>query len=287
MTAKTEIGVWLKRAANSLAGLSETPTLEAQVLAAAVLDISRTRVVTYPETVLAEKQMDALEDLLARRLNGEPLPYLIGKWEFFGLEFFVSPAVLIPRPETELLVEEALSWLKLHPERRTAADIGTGSGCIAVSLAVSCPGLNVFAGDLSRPALQVAWRNVRHHQAEGQVSLYQGSLLECIAVKLDLLCANLPYIPTAKAAGLEVARYEPFLALAGGPDGLDLIRRLLDQARSHMAPGGLILLEIEAGQAEPALVLARACFPGATAWVLNDLASLARLLVIENRPESG
>ncbi|HPH97034.1 MAG TPA: peptide chain release factor N(5)-glutamine methyltransferase [Anaerolineaceae bacterium] len=264
-----------------LAPLTGTPSLEAQVLLAHVLDCSRTRLLAHPETELSAAQSAHLNALAARRLAGEPLPYLIGRWEFYGNTFTVTPAVLIPRPETELLVETALAWLQAHPGRRRAADVGSGSGCIAITLALHCADLRLAAVDRSAAALAVAQQNACQHGVAQRVAFFQGDLLAAAAGPLDLVCANLPYIPSQTVDGLPVTRFEPRLALDGGADGLDLIRRLLAQLASRLAPGGLALFEIEAGQGQSALAAARMALPQAAACVLPDLAGLSRLLKIE------
>ncbi len=192
----------------------------------------------------------------------------------------VSDAVLIPRPETELLVERALGWLSKNPSRRQAIDVGTGSGCIAVALTKNVPDLQVTAVDISARALRVARLNVMRHNCVQAVTLVQSDLLSGMQLHADLLCANLPYIPTTVALDLPVSRYEPSLALDGGADGLDVIRALLLDAPRCLNPGGLALLEIEANQAEAAKLLARQAFPAASIQVLPDLAGLPRLLEI-------
>lgn len=264
-----------------LAALTGTPGLEAQMLLAHVLGCSRTRLLAHPETELGAAQTAQLNNLAARRLAGEPLPYLIGRWEFYGLIFTVTPAVLIPRPETELLVETALVWLQNHPGRQRAADVGSGSGCIAITLALHCADLWLAAVDRSAAALAVAQQNARQHGVEQRVAFFQGNLLAAAAGPLDLVCANLPYIPSPTVDTLPVTRFEPRLALDGGPDGLDLIRRLLVQLASRLAPGGLALFEIEAGQGQSALAAARQILPRAACCVLPDLAGLSRLLKVE------
>jgi release factor glutamine methyltransferase len=240
----------------------------------------RAWLLAHPETLLDAEQQALLKTATAQLAGGVPLPYLTGMQEFYGLEFAVSPAVLIPRPETELLVEQALAWLAAHPNRRRAADIGTGSGCIAVTLAHQCRGLEVLAVDISWAALQVARRNITHHAVQAQVHLLRGNLLSAASGPFDLLCANLPYIPTGTLATLEVTRHEPGLALDGGPDGLQLIAALLSDAPRWMAPGGLLLLEIEAGHGERGPALAQRLLPGARVELLRDLAGLPRLLSI-------
>ncbi len=248
----------------------------------------------------------------ARRLEaGEPLPYLLGHWEFFGLDFIVTPAVLIPRPETELMVEQALRWLQARFGTRDVSacrvvDVGCGSGCVAIALAANfrglpratSRGLHVTAVDLSPQALEVARRNVERHALAGRVTLVQADMLPPQPPVFDLICANLPYIPSAKLDDLSVARWEPRSALDGGPDGLALIRRLLQQAAERLAErspapvfgagGGLLLLEIELSQGMAVALLARQAF---SRWeeqggnvqvdVLPDLAGLDRLVRVE------
>jgi release factor glutamine methyltransferase len=219
--------------------------------------------------------------MLNQRAQGVALPYLLGEWEFYGLPFWVSPAVLIPRPETELLVERALAWLQSHPACTRAVDVGTGSGCIAVTLARKRPQLHVDALDLSFPALQVARRNVGRHQVTDHVCLVQGDLLAPLAGPYRLVCANLPYIPSASLAALPVAANEPRLALDGGRDGLIVIQELLLQARRVTAPGTCLLLEVEYRQGAEAIALAGQIFPQAQIQVHRDLAGLDRLLEVQ------
>jgi len=280
----TELRAWLTRAYARLAHLSEHAALEAQLLAAHVLEQPRAWVITHPETPLSPAELEHLDQLLERLAQREPLPYLLGRTEFFGLTFEVSPSVLIPRPETELLVEQALKWLRNHPRHRRALDVGTGSGVIAITLAVHIPDLTVIALDRSRKALEIAHKNIEAHQVSKRVELIQTDLVAGLTGPFDLVCANLPYIPSETLSGLEVIRYEPRLALDGGEDGLRLLERLMDQLSEggvKTQPMGLALYEIEANQGEPALTLARRYFPDATIHVMTDLAGLPRLLVVE------
>ncbi len=280
MTTTSSVETWLLEARHQLDGSSDQPALEAQVLLGHVLGQPRSWILAHSETSLSAAQDETLAALLSRRLLGVPLPYLVRHWEFYGLDFAVNEHVLIPRPETEFMVEEALDWLRGRRQPLLAADVGTGSGCIAVALACHTPNLTVIASDLARPTLQVARRNVLRHGLEGRVHLLKSDLLGACAGPFDLLCANLPYIPSAALAGLAVAAYEPRLALDGGPDGLRLIERLLAQSAPRMAPGGMLLLEIEAGQGESAAEAAYRCFPEASIRVLPDLAGKPRLLKI-------
>lgn len=273
----------LEQIRRRLSGVSETAALDAQVLLAHVVGQPRAWVLAHPENRLTPLQEKTLQSYLDRLEKGEPLPYVLGVWEFYGMQFFVTPAVLIPRPETELLVEQGLNWLRSHPGRRLAADVGTGSGCIAAVLAAQIPDLAVVASDLSFAALAVAARNIRRHGLQEQILLVQADLHVRICRPYDLICANLPYIPSSKLAGLQVSRWEPVLALDGGVDGLAQIRSLLMQVSEALAPGGLALLEIEAEQGGAVQVLAEACFPDARIDLLQDLAGRDRLLRVQKQ----
>ena len=277
----TDAGEWLKIARQRLTGV-EQPGLEAQLILGSVLQLPRAAVLAHPERRLTPGQLEQLAQLVNRRASGEPLPYLLAHWEFFGLDLVVTPAVLIPRPETELLVEEALAWLKQHPDRRWAAEVGVGSGAISAALATHVPDLRICATDRSRPALRVAQENMGRLGLTDRVSLLEMDLLTACHVPFDLVVANLPYIPSKKLADLQVARFEPVEALDGGIDGLRLIERLLADAPRWLAPDGLMLLEIEAGQGESAPALAPRILPSAAVDLLTDLAGLPRLLRIVN-----
>jgi len=284
------IGNHLPLLRQQLEPYSDTASLDAQVLLAHLLEKPRAWVLAHPEVQLTSDQEQSLTHALERLQNGEPLPYVLGDWDFFGLSFQVTPAVLIPRPETELLVEQALKALQARPhllsiasQQLCLADIGTGSGCIAISLAYHLPGVQILATDLSNAALQVARLNARRHQVSDRTRFLQADLLDAIAPipTLHLLCANLPYIPQAALASLPIFKHEPSLALDGGPDGLKWIDRLLHTARSRLAPGGLLLLEIEASQGQSASALARRVFPAASIRLLPDLAGRDRLVSIQ------
>ncbi len=264
-----------------LARLSDTPALDAQVLLAHILDKPRAWVLAHPEAKLTPGRQVALGSAVRRLERGEALPYVLGGWEFFGLEFILTPDVLIPRPETELLVEAALRWLRTHPECRRAADIGTGSGCIAVSLAVNVPDLYMIATDISRTAVNVARRNAEKFDVTGRMDFFCCDLLPEDMQPLDLVAANLPYIPSKTLRRLRVHGREPVLALDGGADGLDIIRRLLAGAPRHLAPGGLLLVEIEALQGAKVLSLACDAFAEAEIHLRQDLSGRDRLVEVQ------
>jgi release factor glutamine methyltransferase len=306
-------GEHLQAITRRLKPLSESASLDAQALLAYTLGKERSWVIAHPEYLLSPVEETGLTSNLKRLEDGEPLPYVLGHWEFYGLDLLVTPDVLIPRPETELLVEQALGWLSQRPQDQAALDVGTGSGCIAVALALHVPTLQVTALDRSAAALQVARANAARHEVAERIVFVESDLLEVLGeVKsskfkvessskvetlnlqhlnheqinhnpstFHILLANLPYIPTTDLRDLAVARREPWEALDGGVDGLDLIRRLLGQAAPWLAPGGLALLEIEERQGEAALRLAEAAFPEAAATVLPDLTGHPRLLRID------
>ena len=275
--------------ANRLPG--ETPALDAQVLLAHVLGKNRAWVMAHPEAQLTPEQESALETAIAQRQAGTPLPYILGEWEFFGLDFEVTPDVLIPRPETELLIETALAWLRTHPQHvYRFLDVGTGSGCIAVTLAVHVPRARIVATDISPAALAVAFGNAVKHGVEERIDFVEADLLPVDNGQwttdgglstINLIAANLPYIPDETLIELDVYTHEPALALDGGPDGLDLIRRLLALIAGKMDAGSLVLFEIENRQGAAAHLLARAAFPNAEIFIKKDLAGHDRLLVIE------
>lgn len=257
---------------------STSASLDAQVLLCEVLGVERPYLFAHPEQPLTAEQQAHYRSLIKRRAQGQPVAYILGWRAFYDLELTVTPDVLIPRPETELLLEEALRFAN---GRRglAAADIGTGSGALAVAFARHHPAAQVYAVDISAPALTVARRNATRYGAG--VQFLQGDLLGPLlerGLRVHLLMANLPYIATDELAALEVARHEPRLALDGGPDGLDMVRRLLAAASQVCHPGALLLLEIGAGQGAAAAELAHQHLPGASVEVLPDYAGHDRIL---------
>ncbi len=253
-------------------------SLDAQVLLGAVLGVDRAALIAHPETPLSEEQAATFAAYVARCAAGEPLAYLLGRRAFYDRDFIVTSDVLIPRPETELLLEQALT---LSAGEIIAADVGTGSGSLAVTLAALRPNFAVHAVDASVAALAVARLNAERYGA--RVTFYEGDLLTPLidaGIKLDLIMANLPYIPSGDLPDLAVSRYEPLAALDGGADGLDLIRRLITQIPAAINPGALILLEIGAGQGAAVLDLARALSPR-HADLLLDYAGHDRIVRIE------
>jgi release factor glutamine methyltransferase len=262
-----------------LAG-GESSVLDAQVLLAHVLGHERSWLLAHPEAPLDDAQGAAYQAAVERLAGGEPLPYILGEWEFFGLTLGVSPAVLIPRPETELLVETALAWLAAHPGAQRVADVGTGSGCIPVALAANAPGLQVQAGDISLQALAVAEANVARHVLGERVHLVRSDLMGELPGPYDVITANLPYIPESRLPELEVSRWEPAAALGGGLDGLQFIRPFLDQAAARLSKPGLLLAEIDFSLETTVQALGRAAFPKSEVEIIPDLADVPRLLSV-------
>ncbi len=242
--------------------------------------LSRGQLMADPQFTLDASILSQLEDDFLDLKKGKPLAYILGSWDFYGFPFTVNPTVLIPRPETELLVETALEILNQRAVPVFMADIGTGSGCIASAIAKNQTNVKIIATDISRDALDTAQHNIKRHALTEQVSLLQSDLLEGTQARFDLICANLPYIPQKTLQGLEVSRFEPRLALDGGCDGLSLFRRLFDQLPKHTAEGGSILLEMQFDQAEALQELAHLHFPQAKMIIKRDLAGCDRLLII-------
>jgi release factor glutamine methyltransferase len=228
-----------------LAAVSQNARLDAELLLGAVLGVPRTTVFAHPERPLSAEESARFEHFLARRLAAEPMQYITGTQEFFGLPFEVSPAVLIPRPETEHLVEAALA-LEAGPR---IVDVGTGSGAIAVALAKAISGAHITAVDNSPAALEVARRNASRHGVTSQIDFVLADLLtKSEESSFDAVVSNPPYIADDEILEPQVRDYEPHSALFSGPTGLEVYRRLIPQAAKALRPGGWLLLEIGHGQ---------------------------------------
>lgn len=271
----------------------DTPRLDSEVLLGHVLGLTRAELYTHSEQRLSDVERQAFEELIDRRFKHEPVAYLIGRKAFYGLDLMVDERVLIPRPETELLVDLALDLLAHHARAAVQAgrdmpvimaDVGTGSGAIALAVAanVTVP-THIYATDISSSALAVAAENVRRLGLVEPVTLLLGDLLTPLPEPVDLIVANLPYIAESEWAALapDIAEFEPALALSGGPDGLTYIRRLLEQAPDHLRPGGALLLEIGAGQGASVARLATGVFPEAFVEVLTDYGYLDRIVRVQ------
>ena len=279
------MNVWeaLRLGKRLLSQVSEEADLDAELLLRHALMLDRTRLYNRLSEELSTEQEQRYRDLVTRRITLEPTAFILGHKEFFGLEFEVTPAALIPRPETETLVEHTIAFARtLPPGPVTIADIGTGCGAIAVSLGHTLPHGQILAVDVSPEALALAQRNAGRHTVSDRILLLQGDLLQPIDTRLDAIVANLPYVPTGTWAALppEIRDHEPRIALDGGSDGLDAIRRLLAEAPAHLAPNGALFLEIGAEHGAAASAIARHAFPDAAVDVRHDLAGHDRVLAI-------
>lgn len=266
----------LQEAVTQLTPVSDSARLDAQLLLSAALGRDRAYVLAYREVVPTPEQIAQFEAWLARRVAGEPIAYIFGRRGFYDREFRVTPDVLIPRPETEHLIEEALQFAVDH-RPLVAVDVGTGSGAIAVTFKGNCRQSTVYAVDVSPDALEVAKSNA----GELAITFFEGDLLQPLIereIQVDLLIANLPYIPHDEMLELAVSQYEPHLALDGGADGLRLIERLLNDAPAVCRAGACILLEVGAGQSRAVIAIGRAVFPDATWDVVYDYAGYDRVV---------
>lgn len=254
--------------------------LDAEVLARHALGWDRARLLAHardPEPPDFSVKFGALVD---RRAAREPVAQIVGVREFWERDFEVTPDVLIPRPETEIIVEEALAFAREFP-CRTAMDVGTGSGCLAVTIACEINDVHVTATDASAAALAIAERNARRHAVADRITFVQTDLLRGVMGMADLIVSNPPYVPESEAAGMqpEVLRYEPHVALFGGPTGLEVIRRLFAEAKDNLAPHGRLIVEFGFGQDAAVRQLA-----SSTGWevvrVRDDLQGIPRTIVL-------
>ncbi len=271
----------LDHARARFSGLQDTedPGLESEVLLRRILNFTRAQLYLDLNFKLDPDLEEAFINWVERRRQGEPLAYIINSREFYGLDFFVDSRVLIPRPETEMLVEEAIRFCEKWPSA-VLADIGTGSGAISISLAVHLPEVKIFAADISPQALEVASFNARKHGVENHVTFLPGDLLEPLITPVDALIANLPYVETSAWQAMPSAAFEPRLALDGGKQGVDQIFRLIDQLKGKVNPGGCVLLEIGMGQAEAVRGYLKKLFPATSIDTLKDLAGIERVVRI-------
>lgn len=262
----------------------EAARLEAELLLAHALQKSRVSLYTDYDAPVGSAERAAFRGLIARRAQGEPLAYITGSREFMSLDFLVGSGVLIPRPETEILVEEAIKAAAAWESPRIC-DVGCGSGAIAVSLAHYLPGARVRALDISPQALEIARTNASRHQVE--IEFFTSDLLGDLPPELafDIIAANLPYVSAADYSRLNrsVAAYEPALALKGGADGLDPYRALLPQAIPRLSPGGWLFMEIDPAQAALLEGIIRQCNEWEAFQVINDLAGRERVVKVRRK----
>ncbi len=275
---------WLREGSQLLAPVSTEAPLEAELLLRTVLGYDRAELYRHLREPISPHRTARYRSFLERRLGHEPTPYILGRKEFSGLSFDVTAAAIIPRPETESLVELVIAFARgrVAPAQLAIADIGTGSGAIAIALAHALPSAHVIATDVSSEALTLAQRNGRRHGLAGRIRFRHGNLLEPLPAPVDVIAANLPYVTTADWQRLapEIRDHEPRLGLDGGSDGLRAIARLLHRAPAYLRPGGALFAEIGDDQGRSAARLAREAFPNAKIKVTPDLAGRDRVLAV-------
>ena len=260
----------------AVANIEDAP-LEAEFLLRDTLQINRVQLFLELDRELNPQQKGIFWQRIERRLNHEPGAYITGHREFYGLDFCVDSTVLIPRPETELLVEKVLE-LAREGTLSSIAEVGTGSGAVAISLALNLPQAKIYATDISPAALKVALINCRKHGVEHTISLLCGNMLDPLPAPVDLIVANLPYVRESELPCVNSVPFEPRMALDGGTDGLDKIRPLCLQVNSRLHPGGCLLLEIGQGQGEALTGFLRGLFPSARIEVTPDLCGIDRVV---------
>ena len=273
------ISDWLTHAASQLtASGCPDPRIDARWMVEDTLGMSRTELKFESDRAVPAEALARLEAMLARRCAGEPVQYILGSADFMGLKFQVSSGVLIPRQDTETLVEAALIALQGAGDDPRLLDLCTGSGCIGLSLASLVPRARVTLCDASREALEIAKKNM--HALGVKVDIRHGDLFDAVGrAKFDLIASNPPYIPRGELSELQKeVQYEPRLALDGGPDGLDFYRRIASEAGSHLNPGGSVYLEVGIGQAPAVLELLKASLPCLEAGTIKDLNGIERVV---------
>ena len=262
-------------------------SLEAEVIVRHVMGLDRAKIFAIPEQRLSNRQQQHVSQLVRRRLEGEPLAYILGHREFYGLDFVVDHHVLIPRQETELLVDKVLEFANGRAgERLRIADVGTGCGAVAIAVAQHVPQATLYATDISRQVLSVADINRRAHGVVDRVHLREGDLLHALDGPVDAVVCNPPYIRTGQIAHLRPeVRREPIGALDGGSDGLGVMRSLMRQAPSYLRTGARLLVEIAPEQLATVIRMAREHIPGASVSFARDLLGMPRVVIADSTGE--
>jgi release factor glutamine methyltransferase len=275
-----------KQAAQRLASASDSPDLDAELLLRAVLGVDRTALFLRSEEVLCQQDSDRFDEVIKRRIAGEPVAYILHRKAFRNITLYVDERVLVPRSGTEMLVQHALDWIRSRPRPLKVIDIGTGSGAIALALASELSDradVEIVASDVSSDALQVAATNRERLGLTGRVRLVRTHLLDGLDERFDVILANLPYLkPRQRHPSI---LHEPQVALYSGQDGFDLYRELIPALPAALAKGGLVIAEIDPSQAELAEDLVRGAAPFSTSF-LKDLEGHVRFLIAESNPES-
>jgi len=252
----------------------EYPSLESELLLRQATRLNRVQLYLELDNELNPEHEEAFWQIVSRRLKGEPTAYIKGHREFYGYDFYVNQNVLIPRPESELLVDKILILAQGY-RTPVIADIGTGCGSIAISLALKLPHSKIYATDISLPALEVSLINCHRHDVVNRICLLCGDMLEPLPEPVDFIVANLPYV---RQSDVDPASFEPVLALNGGKDGLKHISKLCHQAAGKLRPGGCLIMEIGQGQKEAVTTLLRSLYPSARIEITPDLGGIDRVV---------
>jgi len=278
---KLKLGDWYQNAKIYLEQDRDEPTSSILALAGHILKSSPAFILAHPERALTAFEIDELTRMLDRLKSGEPLAYIIKRQAFFGMDFYVDPSVLIPRPETEILVEQALSWLRHKDIYTVALEAGTGSACIPISICMNFQKVSFFTFEISTNAIQIAKINISNFRLTDQIQLIKTNSCSCFKPGFNLICANLPYIPTERLESLQVSKFEPGIALDGGKDGLFIIKEFLSQSSFLLQNPGLLLCEIDYTQKDSLIQLSHELFHDASISIVNDLSKFSRVLRIE------
>lgn len=282
------VAALLGDARERLSAQTDTPNLDAQLLMMKTLQQPRAWLLAHGEYQLTEAQANEFGEYVQRCASGTALPYVLGWWEFYGRQFHVSPQVLVPRPETELMVEVSLQHLNRSADIRIhVLEVGCGSGCVIASLALEAPNHSYTATEFSWGALEVASRNLAHYRLQSDVGLVQADLASCVGQQQDLIVANLPYVPSARLNKLAVGKKEPRRALDGGSDGMNHLRQLVADLARILSPGGLAALEMDPDQFDEIEAHAAGKLPGCRTERYRDLAGHDRVLTIERTAGRG
>lgn len=282
------VGELVARGTEHLRLVTESPRMEAELLLCEAVQQRHTWLIAHPEATVEDEPLAAYEQACGRRASGEPFQYIVGSTGFYGRRFAVTPAVLVPRPETEHLIEAALGWV--GPDRTQAlaiCDVGTGCGTIAITLACELPNARVTALDVSADAVAVARFNAEHHGVAERVRMGVADLLQGDLAQgpFDLIAANLPYVSTAYIPAFPATlAYEPRVALDGGSDGLEIYRCFLPLAKERLHSRSCLVMEAGFDSAPTLAAMAEMVFPTAQVTLLNDYAALPRLIVVRQGP---
>lgn len=276
----TSIAEWRYQSKKTLKSFSESAEFDINIILCKVLNKDLNWCLANSDRLLTENESTCLTEKLEEFKKGTPLEYVVGEAHFFETRFFVDENVLIPRSETEIMVETTLDWISNHPKIEKIVDVGTGSGAIVLSVMKKYPNLVGFGTDTSKSALNIAKKNMHLLQID-KLFLTQMDCLSAVKTKFDIILANLPYVPSEDVKRLKVTKFEPIQALDGGKMGVEIIFKLIEQIPSSLSKPGLVILEIQYDQAMIVVEKVNQIFPESSVSILKDYAGLNRFIKIE------